>query len=130
MYKKASIKKLRFVTSVGLVTVEQLWDLSMVQLAKAVRDAKALVVKNEDDELAFLSESKTKADTMEAEDNQLRFDILKDVYVTRKEAAEQAAERVKIRRHNQEIDELIAEKQKEHLKGLSIEELEKKRISD
>ena len=57
-------------------------------------------------------------------ENQLRFDILKDVYLTKKKEAEELRNAAEIKAHNQKILTLIAEKKDESLKGKSIEELE------
>jgi hypothetical protein len=119
MYKQASQLKLRFLTNVGLLTVEQLWDLSQTQLSNAVKAVKKVLKKNDDDELSFLE------DTKEVDvENQLRFDILKDVYLTKKKEAEEIRNAADIKAHNQKILTLIAEKKDDSLKGMSIEELE------
>ena len=111
MYKQASKLKLRIATSVGMLSVEQLWDLPQTKLAESIKAVKKVLKKNDDDELSFLESSKV----VDVE-NQLRFDILKDVYLTKKAEAEA---------HNQKIMALIAEKKDESLKNMSIEELEK-----
>ncbi len=122
MYKKASQLKLRFLTSVGLLSVEQLWDLSQSQLSNAIKAVKKVLKKNDDDELSFLE------DTKEVDvENQLRFDILKDVYLTKKKEAEDLRDAADIKAHNQKIDSLIAEKQEGKLRDMSIGELEKLR---
>lgn len=119
MYKQASQLKLRFLTNVGLLTVEQLWDLSQTQLSSAVKAVKKVLKKNDDDELSFLE------DTKEVDvENQLRFDILKDVYLTKKKEAEEIRNAADIKAHNQKILTLIAEKKDDSLKGMSIAELE------
>lgn len=76
--------------------------------------------KNDDDELSFL-ESTKEIDV----ENQLRFDILKDVYLTKKKEAEDLRIAADIKAHNQKIDTLIAEKQEGKLREMSIEDLEK-----
>jgi len=119
MYKQASQLKLRFLTNVGLLSVEQLWDLSQTQLSNAVKAVKKVLKKNDDDELSFLE------DTKEVDvENQLRFDILKDVYLTKKKEAEELRNAAEIKAHNQKILTLIAEKKDDSLKGMSIAELE------
>lgn len=122
MYKTASQLKLRIATSVGLLSVEQLWDLSMPQLTMAIKNVKKVLKKDDDDELSFLESNKV----IDVE-NQLRFDILKDIYLTRKKAAEEFRDAAVIKLHNQKIDALIAEKQDGKLREMSIEELEQLR---
>lgn len=118
MYKQASRLKLRFVTTRGLLQVEQLWDLSLTDLSTLVKGVKKILKKNDDDELSFLEETKT----VDVE-NQLRFDILKDVYLTKKKENEEARDAAQVKEHNQKILELISQKQDEHLKSLSVDEL-------
>lgn len=118
-FKKASYLKLRFSTTVGMLSVEQLWDLSQTQLSNAIKAVKKVLKKNDDDELSFLEDTKV-VDT----ENQLRFDILKDVYLTKQEEATKIKNAADIKAHNQKILALIAEKQDGELKGKTIAELE------
>lgn len=122
MYKEASQLKLRFLTNIGQLSVEQLWDLSQIQLSNAIKVVKKVLKKDDDDELSFLESTKT----IDIE-NQLRFDILKDVYLTKKRQADELRDAVTIKAHNQKIDALIAEKQEGKLREMSIEDLEKLR---
>jgi len=122
MYKQASQLKLRFSTNVGQLSTEQLWDLSQTQLSNAIKAVKKVLVKNDDDELSFL----VSTSVVDVE-NQLRFDILKDVYLTKKKESDDARDAASIKAHNQKIDSLIAEKKDGQMKDMSIEELEKLR---
>lgn len=121
MYKQASQLSLKFQTTVGSLSVDQLWGLNLTQLTNAVKAAKKVLkgVDNDDD-LSFLES--TKAIDVEA---QLRFDILKDVYLTKKKAQDEVRAAADVKAHNQKILALIAEKKDDSLKGMSIEELEK-----
>jgi ribosomal protein L29 len=118
MYKQASQLKLRFQTSKGQLTVEQLWDLSMTDLSTTIKAMKKVLKKSDDDDLGFLEEDSKVDKVME-----LAFNILKDVYITKKEAAKAIREAAEIKAHNQKILTLIADKEEESLKGKSIEEL-------
>jgi hypothetical protein len=120
MYKQASQLRLRFLTNVGQLSVEQLWDLSQTQLSNAIKAVKKVLKKNDDDELSFLEDTKV----VDIE-NQLRFDILKDVYLSKKKEADELRTAAEIKEHNQKILTLISEKKDDSLKGMSIEELEK-----
>lgn len=119
-YKQASKIGLRFQTSKGVLSLEQLWGLSVTDLSNSIKAVKKILKTTDDDDLSFLEDSKGVVDV----ENQLRFDILKDIYITRKE--ESAALRTKAadKAHNQKILELIAEKKEGDLKGLSVAELE------
>jgi hypothetical protein len=121
MYKIASQLKLRFSTPVGNLSVEQLWDLSQGQITKSIIAVKKLLKKENDDDLSFLDNVKVSDIDFE---NQLRFDILKDVYLTNKKEQEEARSAAEKKEHNQKILTLIAEKKEGELKGKSIEELE------
>ena len=78
--------------------------------------------KNDDNELSFLE------DTKEVDDeNQLRFDILKDIYLSKKKESDDIKNAFEIKKFNQKIDLLIAEKQEGRLREMSIDELEKLR---
>jgi len=122
MYKQASKLNLRYQTTVGLLSTDQLWDLNQSQLVNAIKAVKKLLKKDNDDELSFLEDNKT----IDVE-NQLRFDILKDVYLTKKKEVEEIRNAADIKSHNQKIDMLIAEKQEGIMKDMSIADLEKLR---
>jgi hypothetical protein len=118
MYKQASQLKLRFQTSVGLLSAEQLWGLDKDQLSNAIKAVKKILKKNDnDDELSFLEDTKI----VDVE-NQLRFNILKDVYLTKKKEADELQNAADIKKHNQKILALIAEDEDQELRKLSKEE--------
>lgn len=119
-FKKASKLKLRFNTTKGPLSAEQLWDLTQTALETSVRAQKKILKKTDDDDLGFLDVSTT---TNPVE--QLRFDILKEVYLDKK--AERAAKisAKEAKEHNDTIHTLIAAKKAEALGNKSVEELEK-----
>ena len=125
IYKKASKKKLRFSTNRGSLPVEQLWDLPKEEIRELVIKARETAKKSSgevnDSELSFL-DSPAKA---KATDDELRFEILKDIYLTKKSAEEKAQKKAEAKRNNQKILDLIARKQDEALEKKSIKELEK-----
>lgn len=121
-FKKASQLKLRFSTNKGILSVEQLWDLTPTSLATLVRSIKS-ELKNStiEDELSFLSDViPTRVDT----ENLLRFEIAKDVYLTKKAESEALRDEKAKKEHNQKILELIQNKKEGELQSKSIEELE------
>lgn len=118
MYKQAAKLRLRFSTTRGLLSVEQLFELSMTDIANAIKSVKKILKTTDDDELAFLESTKT----VDVE-NQLRFNILKDVYLTKKEENETARVTLENKEFNQKILSIIADKEEDSLKGKSIEEL-------
>ena len=125
IFKKASKKKLRFNTNRGVLSVEQLWDLSKEEIRHLVIIARNIAKKSSgevnDSELSFLdAPAKTKAT-----DDELRFEILKDIYLTKKSAEERAQKKAEVKASNKKLLELIARKQDEALEKKSIKELEK-----
>ena len=65
-------------------------------------------------------ENPTKKNT----EDELTFEILKDIYVTKKSEAEAATSARERKEHNQKILALIQSKKEAELQGKSIEELE------
>lgn len=124
IYKKASKKKLRFNTNLGVLSVEMLWDLPKEEIRELVIKAREAAKKSSgqvsDAELSFLDAPKAKAT-----DDELRFEILKDIYLTKKNAEEKALKKAEIKANNKKVLELIARKQDEALEKKSIKELEK-----
>ena len=120
-YKQASVLKLRFKSSAGLISVEQLWSLTQPQLSSIIKEIKKDLKDNDnDDDLSFLSSTK-KVDV----ENQLRFDIAKDVYLTKKQQMEELKTSTEKKEHDQKILSIIARKKESDLESKSIEELEK-----
>ena len=116
-FKLASQQKLRFQTNKGLLSTEQLWDLSLEDL-----DALAVSLETEHKESgkkSFLVKTSTKDKTAK-----LRFDVALDVLNTKVEEMHAAQEAAEIKEHNKKIIALISEKKDESLKGKSIKQLE------
>ena len=121
LYKNASKLKLRFQTTVGTLSVEQLWDLNLSQLTTTIKSVKKILKKNDDDELSFLDE-KNMVDT----ENELRFAILKDIYLEKKSELEKTKIESERKRQREKLLNLIEEKKEEVLRNLDVDELEKK----
>ena len=128
MYKKASRLKLRFESSRGPLTAEMLWDLKITELKTMVKAQAEKLQKLErpGDDLSFLEEIITSNETKEIEIEKLRFDILKDVFITRKDEAKDAAADVKKKEELSHLREILRDKTEEELKKLSAEELEER----
>lgn len=124
LYKKAAQVKLRIQTCKGLLSVEDVWSLSLANLDASIRSLAPLVKKyqTEDSDLDFLS-SNSSTKNEETSLLELSFEILKDVYITKKEEANAKAKARETKEFNQKIMSLIAEKQESSLKDKSIEEL-------
>jgi len=116
-FKLASQQKLRFQTNKGLLSTEQLWDLSLKDL-----DILAVSLEIEHKQLAkksFLTKTSIKDKTIK-----LRFDVVFDILSTKIAEEEAITEAMEIKEHNKKILSLIAEKQDESLKDKSIKQLE------
>lgn len=112
----------RFETKRGPLSTEQLFQLPMTELAVVTKAARKLVkaTESEDEELSFLSEvSESKVNKLD----QLKFEILKEIYTHRKELLDAAKNSKANKEHNEMIDALIAKKQGQKMDELSIEEL-------
>jgi hypothetical protein len=119
-FKQASRIKLRIPTQYGLLSVEQLWDLSLTKLTEVIKQVKKeLKVQQNDDELSFLDED-SKVDP----EKELSFAILKDIYVTKKKENEEAKLTAQNKANNEKLLDLIYKKQNQELESKSIEELQ------
>lgn len=118
MFEKASRMKLRYQTNRGVISVEDLWDLSLESLDTI---AISLNKKLKESQTESFIKTKTK-DTTELE---LKFNIVKhiiDVKLSEAEARKNAAEK---RAKKQKLMDLIAKKQDAELEGKSVDELMK-----
>ena len=121
-FMKASRMKLRFKSSRGLLSVEDVWDLPLTSAKGACLDALAITLNRQikdSEEKSFVTKR-----TAASEELTLAFDIVKyviDVRLAENEAAKKAADR---NPRNQRIMEIIHSKQDESLRAKSVEELE------
>ena len=117
-FKLASKQKLRFKTNKGLLSTEQLWDLSLEDLNDLAVSLDAENAK-EANKKSFLVKTSTKDKA-----TKLSFDVALDVLNTKIEEAQVAREAFEIKENRKKILNLISEKKEESLKGKTIEELE------
>jgi len=117
MYKEALQKKLRFKTNKGMITTEDLFDLSLQNLntLAIMLDKKV----NEAPKKSFIEELPA-----EENDDELRFNIVKDVISVKLKARKDNIDKAQKDAQKKRIAELIAKKQDEALEGKSIEELQ------
>jgi hypothetical protein len=116
MYKEASKLKLRFQTTKGELTTEQLWDLSLQEL-----DALAVSLEGEykkSGKKSFLDKKSEKDKVIK-----LKFNIVVDILTTKVEAVEVSQKEVERKEHNEKILRLIKAKQDSELEDKSVEEL-------
>lgn len=121
-FEKASKIKLRFETTKGFISTEELWDLNLTALdniAKSVNKKR-----KEEVEESFIT---TKSSSNQILDLQL--EILKHIISVKQNEMQERENKIK---KSEEIDflkKLLAEKKNEELKNLSAEEIAK-RLSD
>lgn len=116
-FKEATKQKLRFSTTKGSLTTEQLWDLTLTDL-----DNLAVTLKDEYE--ASGKKSFLVAKSVKDKTTKLKFDVVLDILTTKVEEAEAIKEAHEVREHNKKIIALIQEKKDESLKGKSISQLE------
>ena len=120
MYKQASKLKLRFQTSKGSLSIEQLFDLSLEEL-----DSLAVSLEKEykaSGKKSFLMKKSVKDKALK-----LRFNIILDILETKLEEVNTLSNANEIKKQNSKIDEIIARKQDLAMENMSIQELEKLR---
>jgi hypothetical protein len=116
-FQLASKQKLRFQTTKGSLSTEQLWDLSITEL-----DDLAVSLEKEYKDSAkksFVIKKSEKDKT-----TKLRFDICLEILDFKVDEQNSLREVAEKKEHNAKIIQLISEKQDDALKGKSIKELE------
>ena len=116
MYKEALQKKLRFKTNKGMITTEDLFDLSLQNLnTLAIMLDKKI---SEAPKKSFIEELPA-----EENDDELRLSMGKDGSKMKLKARKDNIDKAQINARNKRIAELIAKKEDEALENKSIEEL-------
>lgn len=118
MFVKASRLKLKFDTSKGRISVEDLWDLPLTALDTIAKNLNKEV--KESAEESFIK-MKTSASTLAT----LRFEIVKHIIEVKLNEAEAAQKRAENKERKAQILALIAEKQNKELSEKSIADLMK-----
>lgn len=119
MFDKATRLKLRFESNKGLLSVEQVWDLSLTALNEIAKDLnRQIKAANVDDE-DFIGNDKKVNPAV-----QLSFDIVKHIISVKLAERDEQAQAADKKVHNQAILELIQQKQQEALAGKTVEELQ------
>lgn len=120
IFKEATKQKLRFLTGKGELSTEQLWDLPRTELSRSIKAVKKILQDTDnDDDLSFLDDSRA-SDPV----NQLRFNILKEVYIEKKAEAEKLRTAAERKANDEKILAILEEKRYGSLKEKSEEELE------
>ena len=116
MYKEALQKKLRFKTNKGMITTEDLFDLSLQNLnTLAIMLDKKI---SEAPKKSFIEELPT-----EENDDELRFNIVKDVINIKLKARKDNIDKAQANAQKKRILEILAKRNDEELEKKSTEEL-------
>ena len=116
MYKEALQKKLRFKTNKGMITTEDLFDLSLQNLnTLAIMLDKKI---SEAPKKSFIEELPA-----EENDDELRFSIVKDVINIKLKARKDNIDKAQADAQKKRILEILAKRNDEELEKKSIEEL-------
>lgn len=118
MFDKATRLKLRFDSSKGQLSVEQLWDLSLTALNEIAKDLNR-EIKSKGEVEDFIASGQEQKDVK----LELRFDVVKHIISVKLKERDDTQTAAQKREHNQAILELIKKKQQEELGGKSVEEL-------
>lgn len=117
-FKQATREKVRFQTSKGSLSVEQLWDLSLSDLDTLAVSLQEAYDKSKGK--SFLDKRTTKDKALK-----LQFDVVLEVLQDKKSEEEAAKEAAEIKIHNQKIFDAIVKAEENELAGKSKKELEK-----
>ena len=116
MYKEALQKKLRFKTNKGIITTEDLFDLSLQNLnTLAIMLDKKI---SEAPKKSFIEELPA-----EENDDELRFSIVKDVINIKLKARKDNIDKAQADARKKRILEILAKRNDEELEKKSTEEL-------
>jgi hypothetical protein len=121
IFEQAAKEKVRFGTTKGQLTVENLWDLSVDDLdtlAKAVNKR----VKEQAEE-SFIPNKTVSRATKESRTLALQLDLLKHVITVKSEEADKAKQTADRRAKLAQLKELAANKSTEALASKSLDEI-------
>lgn len=119
MFDKVTRLKLRFESNKGLLSVEQVWDLSLTALNEMAKSLSRQVKAAETDEEDFIG-TKSNVDS----ELQLRFDVVKHIIGVKLKERDDSRDAAERKANNQIILELIQRKKQQELESKSVEELE------
>lgn len=120
-FELASRRKLRFETPIGLLTVEDLWDLPLTSFTRVNLDDVARLYHKQlksGDDVSFVNPESKSDDTI-----QLKFDIVKHVIDTKVAELAEAGNQVEKQRKKQFLLSILADKQSQAYKDMSQEDL-------
>jgi hypothetical protein len=126
IFELASRKKFRFESKVGLLSVEELWELPLSSKTKANLDEVAILINSR---LKQQTESFVGEGSAVNKDDELRLELVKHIISVRKAEVAAATEKVERAEQRARIDALIQKKQDQKLEETPLEDLLKLRDS-
>ena len=118
LFEQATRNKYRYATNRGLVTTEDLWDLSLQELDQTAVGLNRQIKATQEE--SFLAENKTDESLIG------RLEVLKAVITYKQEQEENRKQEAVKRTERAKLLELLDAKKDEHLATLSVEEIQKK----
>lgn len=115
IFEYAVRNKLRF-SYKGLLTVEDLWDLSLKDLDAIYKQLKSQMKVNEEESLMA---SKSKADTV----LEMQIEIVKYIFAEKEAAQQKAKKAAENRKQREKLMGILAEQEEKDLRGKSADEL-------
>lgn len=118
MFEYATRKRFRFPFK-GLISVEDLWDLSMANLDSIFKTLNALnkVEKNEESLMVTKSEEDSELD--------MKIEIIRYIYGVKKAEADARKDEKERKERKQQLMAIKAKKQNEALENMSVEDIDK-----
>ena len=117
MFEKAVRNKLRF-NYKGLLSVEDLWDLSLTDLDKIYKN----LIKQQKE---LNEDSLLQKETKESERLNLSINIIKHIVNTKVQEDEKRQDQISRKLQREKIASIISKKQDEHLEKMSLDDLKK-----
>ena len=115
IFEYAVRNKLRF-SYKGLLTVEDLWDLTLKDLDAIYKQLKGQMKVNEEESLMT---SKSKADTV----LEMQIEIVKYIFAEKEAAQQKAKKAAENRKQREKLMGILAEQEEKDLRGKSADEL-------
>lgn len=119
MFEKASRLKLRFETSKGFLSTEDLWDLNLVSLDNIYRVVNKKIKDMQEDSLLAIR-------TKDEDELHLKIEIISHIVKVKQEEASAFKQRQVRRAELELLKSLKEEKQVAALKDMSLEDLDKR----
>ena len=118
MFEKATRMKLRYKVTNGVVTTEDLWDLSLITLDSLARSLHKEL--KESEEISFIQSSLNSRKNAKLE---LQFEIVKHIISVKLAEQELAKNKEKMKERKEALLEVLHSKQTEEMKSKSVEEI-------